>query len=663
MHRDDDFFQERLCPGEVWEYVHFDVFFAEKGTIALGVARLISFLFIIALNIYNQYLLKKKTKENVTRITGLILPYYLLYMKIYIGLSLIIGIIDFTCKITDKQVHALIPIEVAIFHWLGEGLAFFLMRYGAGVTAIKRALGLSFLWSIFVFVIFLCILGSLEGKFGISYDLDRGYALFVFFTMIMVIFYGVNIFVPTTILYRRSAMIFFSIFSCIYYLSQIFFATILYKNVKDIICACSVIDFIGVAFVQPLVIYRTLQIDSEYWQGLNPEKGNPLAEVWDHVDVETAQTMADNIEQINRSKNKLPILHFGLLHFNSGDTFVAGGFSRVYFGTLYDQKAAFKILFAMELTPADVREFYREASLLYSLSHENIVICKGICVMPPALTIVLEHCQYGSLFDFLYKPTKEFVAVDHRFDNSYNDQHIIDESNKATVNPLCVENSQELQSNSQEANNNEENKIDNPNEVENSNEVAISNRPSKSILRSSKKVKQPSLSNTNDPTLRGERISVAFNIAMNNGNSVHIPPSNRMSQFSIDNESDRDSQNTFRQSVTMIRRTIDSLASFFQSTPLTQQSQKVTQQSLNSSNALQISRIPVAFTAARAVSIATRLMMMRDAATGIAFLHSKGFMHCDIKSLNFLVDEVKFLYDLIILLLLLQLIILFVGVG
>ena len=31
--------------------------------------------------------------------------------------------------------------------------------------------------------------------------------------------------------------------------------------------------------------------------------------------------------------------------------------------------------------------------------------------------------------------------------------------------------------------------------------------------------------------------------------------------------------------------------------------------------------------------------MMQDCCAGVAFLHSKGLMHCDIKSLNFLVDE------------------------
>jgi hypothetical protein len=41
------------------------------------------------------------------------------------------------------------------------------------------------------------------------------------------------------------------------------------------------------------------------------------------------------------------------------------------------------------------------------------------------------------------------------------------------------------------------------------------------------------------------------------------------------------------------------------------------------------------------LSFNKRLVMMRDAIAGIAFLHEKGYMHCDIKSLNFLVGEVS----------------------
>ena len=50
---------------------------------------------------------------------------------------------------------------------------------------------------------------------------------------------------------------------------------------------------------------------------------------------------------------------------------------------------------------------------------------------------------------------------------------------------------------------------------------------------------------------------------------------------------------------------------------------------------------PPVFTRAHTLSILQRLKMMKDAISGVAFLHSRGYLHCDIKSLNFLVDEVR----------------------
>lgn len=121
------------------------------------------------------------------------------------------------------------------------------------------------------------------------------------------------------------------------------------------------------------------------------------------------QKLAD-IESSGFSR-RLPIIHFGLIELDEHLGYVAGGLSRVYFGNIKKTPVAVKILFAMELTPQVVEAFYNEVQILYSMQHPNVITCLGISVMPPAVCVVLEHCRNGSLFDYLYKPVQTPVDV------------------------------------------------------------------------------------------------------------------------------------------------------------------------------------------------------------------------------------------------------------
>ena len=74
--------------------------------------------------------------------------------------------------------------------------------------------------------------------------------------------------------------------------------------------------------------------------------------------------MSDVLSSYERDKNsKLPLLHFGLITLDENLGFVAGGFSRVYFGTLKHQRVAVKVMFAMELTSSDVEDFFNETKV------------------------------------------------------------------------------------------------------------------------------------------------------------------------------------------------------------------------------------------------------------------------------------------------------------
>jgi serine/threonine protein kinase len=77
------------------------------------------------------------------------------------------------------------------------------------------------------------------------------------------------------------------------------------------------------------------------------------------------------------------------------------------------RKCAVKVLFAVEITPEQIRRTCLEASLLHSLqSHSpHVVGLYGVAVRPPSLCVVLELCNRGSLASLLYDRA---AAAEHR---------------------------------------------------------------------------------------------------------------------------------------------------------------------------------------------------------------------------------------------------------
>jgi len=75
--------------------------------------------------------------------------------------------------------------------------------------------------------------------------------------------------------------------------------------------------------------------------------------------------------------------------------------SRVYLGEYRREVVGVKMLYAIELDAPIIKQFCDEARLLNDLSHPNIVECRGVCVMPPAVCLIQEWCEHGSLYSFL----------------------------------------------------------------------------------------------------------------------------------------------------------------------------------------------------------------------------------------------------------------------
>ena len=125
---------------------------------------------------------------------------------------------------------------------------------------------------------------------------------------------------------------------------------------------------------------------SQYWQGLINEHSNPLHDVWDSMPLEVVSTMQSAATIATQGGTNVPIIHFGRIKFDYSVGFVRGGFSRVYFGEYLQERVAIKMLFVMELTKESVESFYAEARVLMSLQHEHVITCRGITLLPPAVS-------------------------------------------------------------------------------------------------------------------------------------------------------------------------------------------------------------------------------------------------------------------------------------
>ena len=82
-------------------------------------------------------------------------------------------------------------------------------------------------------------------------------------------------------------------------------------------------------------------------------------------------SVADTLSKVgSKQGSSVPFIHFGLIELAKDMGFVAGGFSRVYFGRYKNQPIALKMLFVVDLTPEPVKEFCKEVSLLRKLKNE-----------------------------------------------------------------------------------------------------------------------------------------------------------------------------------------------------------------------------------------------------------------------------------------------------
>ncbi len=365
------------------------------------------------------------------------LPIYILPIGYVITVGLMFGIanmfgllqLDLSCSI----------VKWFMYRFSNEGLAIFLMHNGIGQRPYNNALRISFAWA--------C--GTSLAGFLLYFllGLEPYFIGAMSFLVLLLCFYLALALLPLSWLHRRPASVNFAVWNSAQL--TVFIVTLaLLHDPAYMYDAClleMIYSFTG--FLQPFIVLHTMRQDSLFWQGkytdssilgyntctscvksltmgnaedsdggflvASNQKGHVSGKlnevmlgVWE-FGRHTMDVFAESITTLERKV--VPIIPFGMISVDTSK-FFSGGTARVYKGKYDGKVVAVKFLFCIELTPERVADFCSEATLLNSVQHSNVVKCYGVSVMPPAICLVTEFCDHGSLYDLMH--SSDFVIRD-----------------------------------------------------------------------------------------------------------------------------------------------------------------------------------------------------------------------------------------------------------
>lgn len=311
--------------------------------------------------------------------------------------------------------------EFALFHFVFEGVAILLCFSGVGYRALLQTALLSAIWAIVSFVA--NSIGEVYPGIEIYTEPIWSGCLFVFYLALWLC--------PTKWLFRRPAIYRYAIFWC-FSRALLITADILRGFQLDLGHCFELLSSSGLlSFYTPYAVYAALLHDSQYWQGAldlsedtNRHGGSirsPLLGVY--LRPSSARAIAGSMDT-KGVKRDVPIINFASLHIDAlareyssnhqqHVVLGAGSSARVFRGTWRGVAVAIKMIYCVELTPDVVANFYREASLLAGLVHQNIVQVHGVCVLPPAICMVMELCECGNLYEYLHQnPPPDLIWKD-----------------------------------------------------------------------------------------------------------------------------------------------------------------------------------------------------------------------------------------------------------
>ncbi|KAF0684607.1 Aste57867_23411 [Aphanomyces stellatus] len=160
-----------------------------------------------------------------------------------------------------------------------------------------------------------------------------------------------------------------------------------------------------------VAIMLTLRADTKYWLGIDYNSLHTL----DPARVYLRNIAEQGIVSSFSTRTSVYDVHFMIEEFKYSmidfamlrlEAVVAQGATAVVLRGTYhessskddeDEPVAIKMYTSLFVTEDDVRRFSKETAFNVQLSHPNIVRFHGLCVVPPAICLIFEFCELGSL--------------------------------------------------------------------------------------------------------------------------------------------------------------------------------------------------------------------------------------------------------------------------
>lgn len=227
-----------------------------------SVARIISIILLCVMVVRN----KRRAMKMEIGARHVMLPAYFDYIGLLIVYCLFFGIL-LAVDNTLRNNPYLLCIQLGLLRFFVDGLAFFLMRYGAGVYSVKIAAMQGLMWGIvsgfIFFIIFTWVFRHKQVWFEVTDPNETAYFLYVCYSSIILIFYSAMIFLPVQWVYRRPSMQFLSICQVIENSFWLIMASLVYHNHNVGYCVMVVGIVLLEGVLQPIAIFYVLVLDSE----------------------------------------------------------------------------------------------------------------------------------------------------------------------------------------------------------------------------------------------------------------------------------------------------------------------------------------------------------------------------------------------------------------